>query len=191
MTTSWMLRRLDYVTYNHHAASDAERIALLRPNATRAMYVEYLAKLFGFEQPVESATGSLARELACARPRARLLRADLLALGLVRVAVAPRPQPRTIAEALGWCYVVERGRLLHGVLHRHLSTRLPHELDIAGSYLASHEGTAGARWEELGQMLDRVATSTAAIERVVVAAHAAFRRQRLWFHPVVASHRAA
>jgi heme oxygenase len=191
MTTSWMLRRLDYLTHQHHAASDAERIALLRPSATRALYGEYLTKLYGFEQPIESATSTLARSLACARPRARMLRADLLALGRARVPLAPRPQPRTVAEALGWCYVVERGRLLHGVLHRHLSVVLPEEIEIAGSYLASHAGGAGVRWHELGEVLDRVATTPAIVERVVVAAHSAFRRQRLWFHQAALASRAA
>ncbi len=30
---------------------------------------------------------------------------------------------------------------------------LPHELEVAGSYLASHSGTTGIRWRELGQVL--------------------------------------
>jgi len=186
-----MITRLEHATCHEHVAADADRLALLRPTATRAAYVAYLVGLYGFEAPIENGLGTAIVSLPHARPRASLLRADLLVLGEARIPLAPCPPVRTAAEALGWLYVVERGRLLHGVLHRHLATVMPHEVSVAGSYLASHAGTAGMRWRELGQELDRVARSAASVDVIVASALAAFRRQRLWFHHARAARHAA
>jgi heme oxygenase len=180
MSTSWMLERLEHHTWAHHVAADAPRIALLRPNVTRAAYLDYLTKLYSFEAPVETAlAGSGVAALECAKPRAAQLRADLLALGQPRVATGAPPMLRNGAEALGWLYVVERCRLLHGVLHRQLAACLPHEMAAAGSYLAAQCGTTAVRWDELGATLDAAARSTAVVELIAATAHAAFRRQRL------------
>jgi heme oxygenase len=186
-----MLARLEHATCHEHVAADADRLALLRPTATRAEYVEYLVGLYGFEAPVETGLAVTIASLPNARPRTALLRSDLLVLGEAHIPLAPRPMPRTPAEALGWLYVVERGRLLHGILYRHLGTVLPHELDVAGSYLASHAGTTGIRWRELGDVLDSVARSRASVEATIANALAAFCRQRLWFqHARTARHAA-
>lgn len=75
--------------------------------------------------------------------------------------------------------------LLHGVLRRHLERRLPEQIARAGAYLAGNERAAGARIRELGAALDGLARSPGSVDRVIVAAHAAFRSQRHWFAEVV------
>lgn len=192
---SWMVEHLDWETRHHHVAADLDRVQLLRPNATRADYVDYLVRLYGFEAPVELAVATVA-ELAGVlryRRRAPMLAADLLALGQAtpRIRTAPRPTLRSAADALGWLYVVERGRQLHGVLHRHLSLRIPHEIYVAGSYLASQANATGARWCELGEALDRVAHAAPLADRIVRCAQVAFRRQRAWFEHAHPSREAA
>ena len=45
--------------------------------------------------------------------------------------VCPAHAFKGVAQALGWLYVVERGRLMNSMLHRHLVRRLPFESSIA------------------------------------------------------------
>jgi heme oxygenase len=194
-SASWMIARLDRDTRTHHARADVERLALLRPNALRDEYVDYLVKLYGFEAPIEEALAN-APDLAAVvryRRRSELLAADLMTLGKNPVALRSIDPPAiaSLAEALGWLYVVERGRLMHGILHRHLAKVLRTEVSTAGCYLASHIGSAGARRHELGVALDRVARSVLTAQVISATAHAAFRRERRWFEGADASSEAA
>jgi heme oxygenase len=95
-----------------------------------------------------------------------------------------------VEQALGWLYVVERGRRLNALLHHHLVRRLPAELAIAGNYLLAST-PAGNRWHELGEALDRVGRYNAPAEQIINAAHRAFRALRLTQPAVVARARAA
>jgi heme oxygenase len=180
---SWMLARLKRETQGLRASADEGRLEPLRTTATRASYVSYLSRIFGFEAPIEAAFAAT-RDLGYLvdlrwRPNIRLLRADLTALGVVepaRLPATPMPRFATVTEALGWMYVVEQNVTLHGQLHRHFARWLPGELAAAGCYLSR-----GDRLDDLGAALDAHATRPEIATKIVDAACTAFRRQRLWF----------
>jgi heme oxygenase len=181
-----MLQFLDDETRIYHGHSDGDRLALLTTSVERADYLAYLAKLYSFEAPIETAltrTAGLDSVIALkSRCASIVLATDLLALGLrlPKLDKLPRAQTpfRSIGEGLGYLYVIERGRRLHGTLRRHLLTRIPHEMRAAGSYFAHHEARAFASWRELGSVLDRVAIGSGIAQQVLAGAHDAFRAQR-------------
>lgn len=183
------LARLEQETRVHHAAADNDRITLLTSPSSLEAYRRFLASVYGFESPVEAAvqmTPGLADVLDLReRSGPKLLRSDLVALGIADPGALPRCTSvvpfRAAAEALGWLYVLERDSMLHGVLRRHLEHRLGDSFARACAYLAGNERAAGVRMRELGRALDRVARAPAVADRVVDAACAAFRCQRAWF----------
>lgn len=190
MATSWMIDRLNAETRVHHADADADLDALFRSEVTVTHYLVYLMRTYGFEAPLESAVALTPRidQVLDPRPRQRAghLARDLMALSLrpQDVAVLPMclviPQFRSIAEALGWLYVVERMTLAHNVIRRHLMTRIPAEMETASAYLSAYDGIAGKRWQELGAVLDEVASVPAVADRIVTSASEAFRCRRVW-----------
>jgi heme oxygenase len=183
-----MLHQLDYATRGHHVAADAGRMGLLRGTTTRAKYVEYLARTYAFEAPVEARwryTPGLDR-IVDVMPR---LRTGFLAVDLRTLGYAPDgAEPASfvgIEQTLGWMYVVERGRRLNAMLHRLLQRRLANEIAIAGNYLLVST-PAGNRWHQLGEALDRYGRYHASAEQIINAAHRAFRALRLT-SPAIAS----
>ncbi len=186
MQFSRVLVRLDDVTRVRHAAADDDRLALLLATVNVEVYRRFLTRVYGFESPVESAVQMTPGLDDVLDPRSRtsmkLLKADLLALGVADPSALPRSASvfpfRGPAEALGWIYVVERNAMLHGVLRRHLEQRL---CGTATAYLAGNERAVSARVRERGHALDAVAISDEIVDRIFTAAHAAFRAQRLWF----------
>lgn len=191
MPESWMLARLKAETHRHQITAESDRLQLIRGGApTVPGYIAFLKRVYGFEAPVESAfamTPDLDQVIDVrSRGQMRLLRCDLTALGVVDPAATPRCSTivpfRSVADALGWMYMIERNTQLNGQLYRHLETHIPMQLRIAGSYLSSFDRGAGPRrWRELGEALDRFAKPPAQAERVVSAAQAAFRCQRFWY----------
>ena len=177
---SWMLQQLEYATRGYHVAADAARMALLGGTVTREKYIDYLARTFAFEAPIEARlqkVPGLERVVDVAsRLRTGLLASDLRALGSLPDHLMPAPFVG-VEQALGWMYVVERGRRMNSLLHRHLQRRIPSVVAIAGNYLASC-APAGTRWERLGAALDQVANNHATAEQIMNAALRAFRQLR-------------
>jgi heme oxygenase len=77
-------------------------------------------------------------------------------------------------------YVTERTPLAHGVIRRHLLTRLPREMRNAANYLSSYTGVVGSRWRKFGVVLDDICQMPEISNRVIAAANEAFRCQRRW-----------
>jgi len=181
---STALVRLNFETRAHHAGADRFWKTLCVPGVTQHDYQERLAAVYGFAAPFEAAcayTPGLRDTLDLrARFRAGLVAQDLLSLGLTpsQVSAVPHCFPlapfSTTVEALGWMYVVERETLLHDSVRRFLAVELP---DARGalSYLSAYRDHAGARWQELGRILDRAAPDDRAREELVIAAHTGFR----------------
>lgn len=188
---SWMLRQLDYATRAHHVPADAGRLALFGHGVTREGYVDYLARLYSFEAPVEARwkrTSGLERVIDVeARIRTPQLLADLTALG-VNPELLPTPTFCGFEQALGWMYVVERGRRLNGMLHHHLARRLPRDVALGGNYLLA-SCPSGPRWQQLALALDKVAYNSSMADQIINAAQRAFRMLRMT--PVVSDKRAA
>jgi heme oxygenase len=185
-----MVERLTDETRVHHGEADFDIDALFSNDVTTSHYLVYLMRVYGFEAPLDSAISMTPKlELVLdlrARSRAGFLAQDLMALGVrpAEVTALPLclaiPQFRSVAEAMGWLYVVERTTLAHNVIRRHLTTRFPLEMGVASAYLSSYEGIVGKRWQELGAALDHVARHPAVAERIVSAANDAFRCRRNW-----------
>lgn len=178
---SWMLRQLDYVTRAFHVQADSARLALFSQRVTPERYVEFLARVYAFEAPIEArwkAMPELARVIPV-EPRIRtpFLLSDLRTLGVVPDLLMP-PSFVGVEQALGWMYVVERGRRLNGMLHRHLLRRLPREAMLGGNYLVASSSTSGHRWEELGRVLDAVTHTAVMTDQIINAANRAFRALR-------------
>lgn len=175
--TSWMLAQLDFATRSHHMTADAGRMALLSGPLTRERYEDYLARMYAFEAPIELRWQKIEGldSVIELRPRLRtgFLFTDLAALG-------QRPELPSVAsfhgveQALGWMYVVERGRRMNSLLYRHLMRRMPAELTIAGNYLNA-SSPCGTRWQQFGDALDRFATNHVIVEQIIGAAERGFR----------------
>jgi heme oxygenase len=154
MSESWMMMRLRRETAVHHQVAGADRRELLdhRDAVRRA---QGLARIYGFEAPLESAFAMTAELDAVIdlrdRDHVRCLRADLVALG-VDIATIPRCPSvfpfRHPREALGWLYAVDCAR---------------------------------APACELGAAMDALAKSLGAADQIVAAARAAFRAQHSWY----------
>jgi len=193
MQASWLLARLDQQTRPRHAIADADRLAPITGGVTADGYRQFLERVYGFEAAVESSiqlTPALGEIVDLrSRRQLRLLKSDLSALGVTNCARLPRCRSvtlfRTHHEALGWMYVLDRNLRLHGVLRRHLEKQIPAQLATAGAYLSGNERATGSRLRELGDALDSVARSPEDADRIVVAAHAAFRCQSHWFAEVM------
>ena len=185
---SWMLGRLKQETQALRASADEWRLEPLRTKPTTASYASYLSRVYGFEAPIEAALAAT-RELEQLvdlrwRPHVRLLKSDLMALGIVdatRLPATSMPHFSTMTEALGWLYVIEQNAILHAELHRHFARWIPATIASAGCYLAGVDRVAGARLADLGTVLDAHATRPEIAGTIVDAASTAFRRQRLWF----------
>lgn len=186
---SSILAELNYETRAYHAAADLPWLALLAPNVRRDDYARQLVLTYGFEAPLEGAfayTDGL-RGLIRLRERSRcgLIAQDLLALGRTPAQLARLPQCEEIspfqhaAEAFGWMYVTERATLLHTSVRRNLLQRLP-EARLSTSYLAAAGSVAGARWQQLGIVLDQFATTDELAARIALAANTAFRCWLQW-----------
>jgi heme oxygenase len=179
--SSWMLQQLEYATRGYHVSADAGRIALLAATITRDKYIEYLSRTYGFEAPIEArwqATPGLDRVIDVPRRmRVGFLASDLRALGCVPDNLMPAAFVG-VEQALGWMYVVERGRRMNGMLQRHLLRRLPSVMAIAGNYLAA-SSPIGTRWQQLGITLDEVARTHSIADQIINASHRAFRALRL------------
>ncbi len=183
-----MLGRIKQETQAQQAASDEGRLAPLRTTPTPANYASYLARVYGFVAPVEAAFATMTEltELLDLhwRSQVRLLKSDLCALGIIdatTLPVHPVSAFSSVAEALGWMYVVEHSAAVHGQLHRHFVRWLPEQIAAAGCYLLGGERAVGARLAELGAAMDKHAQRAEIATTIVDTARAGFRRQRLWF----------
>jgi heme oxygenase len=183
-----MLARLNLETQAYHAAADEGWRSLLSTDISKFRYVQQLKLAYGFEGPLEAAlayTPSLDGIINVhERYRAGYIAQDLIALGMRPGEVARLPQ-QTIApfanplEALGWMYVADRGTPLFDEVRRYLAVRLPDARE-ACVYLSANDGHVSARWQALGQALDRAARSPRMADEIIAAAHAGFRAWLDW-----------
>ncbi len=182
------LLRLNLETQSHHATADQLWLSLSGREATKWQYLRRLVTVYGFEAPLEAAlaytpTLPLLIDLR-RRYRAGYIAQDLLGLGLSASEIAELPQCVPMApfgspiEALGWLYVSERATLLHERVRANVLEAMP-DLDHTVAYLSSYDGVVGARWQELGFVVDRLVRSERMLDELFSAAHAAFR---LWEH---------
>jgi heme oxygenase len=186
---SHTLRRLDLETRPLHGAADAAWRELLVDDVSETEYAAQLARVYGFEGPLEAAFAYTPRISPVIDVRRRMrsgfIAQDLLALGvqpqqianLPAVAVAPFA---TVIDALGWMYVVERATPIHNRVREHVLGHLP-RATRATTYLSAYETSIGSRWLELGAALDHVARDSEVVERLIVAAFDGLRCANEWY----------
>jgi heme oxygenase len=181
--------RLDAETRDLHAGVDGYWLELLASGVTKDRYRTQLMRIYGFEAPLESAlayTPHLIITDRRDRTRSGLIAQDLLALGVTPAKITALPQCQTIApfddpaEALGWKYVAERPTQLHSAVKRNVVARVADSAN-AMAYLSAYDGVAAARWQQLGVLLDSVATRPGARDKLVRGAKAAFHCVAQWF----------
>jgi heme oxygenase len=186
---SSMLNRLDMETRLLHAEVDSYWLDLLAIGVTRDQYRRQLARIYGFEAPLESALAYTPHLIIAdrrERGRTGLLALDLLALGVTPSRITALPQCGDIApfddpaEALGWKYVAERPTQLHPAIKRNVISQIA-ELENATAYLSACDGVASTRWQQLGVLLDEVSTRPRAKDRIIEAACNAFTTLNKWF----------
>lgn len=184
-----MLARIKRETQPQQNAADEGRLEPLRATATLEHYTSYLARVYGFDAPVEAALGAMTELSRMVdlrwRSQVRLLKSDLAALGIIDPTVlphAPVPSFTSVAEALGWMYVIEQSAAVHGQLRRHFLRTLPQQVASAGCYLIGGERAVGTRLSELGAVLDEYAHEPEIATMAIDAARAGFRCQRVWFN---------
>ncbi|HSD90629.1 MAG TPA: biliverdin-producing heme oxygenase [Kofleriaceae bacterium] len=186
-----LLARLNEETQIHHADADSDVDRYLFCSRVSVDgYRTYLQRVYGFLVPLEAALAT-APELDTlidirGRAKSALVAHDLLALGMTMTEINALPQCLRVATfrgpaaALGWMYVVERPMLASAVIRGHLSAHLPVEMETASAFFLAYAGQVGAMWRELGLVMDQVSQTPAIADRVVVAAHDAFRTFQLW-----------
>jgi heme oxygenase len=182
-----MLSRIGRDTRSHHATADGDRLALMDV-ASVAEYRAFLARIYGFEDAVESAVAGLCdRDMISAGTRSRLesLRADLVWLGAQELDSVSRYRGvfvRTAAEALGWLFVIERQTLLAGLIRRYLANRIPNAVPVAARFLDDASRNAGVRFRRFGDALAALAQDhKASVESIAMAAASAFRHRHVWY----------
>jgi heme oxygenase len=183
---SWLLTKLEVATRPWHLAVDRRWHELHRPGVMRADYLEALVETFGFVAPLESAckyTTGLDRWLGD-RPltRAGLIAQDLVALGMPPALMTRVPQCedittfRSVPEALGWLYLVERAAIVRDGLQEHLVARVPN-LEVGCSFLAATDGCATERLAGFGAKLERAGD---AVPEILASARDAFACAHRW-----------
>jgi heme oxygenase len=182
-----MLMRLALETRAHHAAADANRLAVMEESALDA-YRAYLTLIYGFEAAVEHAlmrTPGFDPRVLRARTKAGRLVQDLIALGATEPDVSRTPRCvvrpfHSAAEGYGWLYVIDRNTLLFGLIRRHLMQHL--RLRHALAYLSCYGDTPGGMFRDLGELINKEAErGREAVAEIVGAANRAFWSQRAWF----------
>lgn len=181
-----MLGHLAQQTHHLQIQSDEDRLSLLGRDAiTLDAYRAYLGKIYVFEAPIETAlvaTPGLEPRLLRNHLKASCLAADLEALGVpARAELLPSARFESVAQALGWLYVLHRNTFVHGVIAREVGRQLPGTLRASGAYLRAVEGRAGALMAELGAALDRTARQVDHANEITTAARDALRLQRQWY----------
>lgn len=192
MHGSWIYRLGD-LTRGHHAAADAQRLAIMDVRST-TQYRRFLERIWGFESGVEasaSAAPGVEQALRGARTRAGRLYDDLLALGDTPLDIASLPvvtiELRTSSEALGWLLVIERHVLLAGLVRRSLAYSL-RDFTTASRYFATHPD-GGRRFRDLGDTVTGcIAGGHAQPEAILTAARAAYEAQGQWYSRIQRLH---
>jgi len=160
-----MLTQLDLEMQIHLAQVDSDPLAVIE-SPHRDRYREFLDPLlYGFRGlcrvcPRDDAQSSTWWIDLRQRAKAGLVAADLLALGVRPQELSQIPLCTsvevfdTIADAMGWLYVVERRTLLHTVIVKDLTPHMPDLMAGASSYLHCYEHNASTRWRDLSRAFD-------------------------------------
>jgi len=152
-----MLKCLKAATGTRHAALERQ-LPLLDSNLSHAIYRQYVQRLFGFYDPLETRLSALPWWDAIGfdyalRHKTPRLRQDLLLLGDTEQTIAGLPRcerlPPLISEAQLWgcLYVIEGATLGGQIIIKHLHTHLGLTASSGASFFDGYGPQTGSRWK--------------------------------------------
>jgi heme oxygenase len=171
-------------------------VPLLRPTLDRDSYRAYLARLIGYQRPLEARLAAFApawRDHGLdfeERRKAWRLVADLRALGLTAVELSALPECAALPtlssfdEAWGCLYVLEGSTLGGQIILRTVAPRLRLSACDGVAFLDGYGEQTGARWKEFTAALGQFDTSGCDRGAVVRGACDAFATQLAWLNGI-------
>jgi heme oxygenase len=178
-------------------------VPLLRPSLDRDGYRAYLARLLGYQGPLEArlaAFGHAWHEHGLhfeGRRKAALLVRDLGALGLTALELGALPECTALPplcsldEAWGCLYVLEGSTLGGQFIQRTLGPKLRLSPGDGLAFLGGYGAETGARWNEFTTALDRFDASGCDRGAVLRGACDTFATQMAWLSELDARERGA
>ena len=183
--TPTLLSRLRSETSPYHEAleQNAFNQALRVGTLTAAETAHFLAKMYGFLVPYETALQQHAAEFSPAWAVPERLRAHLIREDFDQTDMAPAlplcpamPPLHTRLQLLGALYVVEGSTLGGQVITRQLA-----QVGIPlRTYFTGYGARTGPRWKSFCQLLTETATSAADQNEIVTSACLTFQRLDQW-----------
>lgn len=183
--------RLKAETAHLHAQIEAV-VPLLRPSLTGEGYRTYLARLLGYQKPLETALALFRVEWRDhgvdfdERRKSGLLVRDLMALGFTAAELAGLPECVALpslcsfAEAWGCLYVLEGSTLGSQLVLRTLGPRLKLSPREGLTFLRGYAEQTGAKWKEFTDALSHFDASGGDGLAVVRGACETFVTQMAW-----------
>ncbi len=154
---SMMLKSLKAATGTRHAALERQ-LPLLDPNLSHATYRQFVQRLFGFYDPLETRLSALpwwdciGFDYAV-RHKTPRLRQDLLLLGDTEQTMAGLPRCERLppltneAQLWGCLYVIEGATLGGQIIIKNLHTHLGLTATSGASFFDGYGSQTGARWK--------------------------------------------
>ncbi len=144
--------------------------------ATVDGYRKLLARMLAFHAPLEERLSHLDWAGTGvdfeSRRKARLLRADLAALGAPSEGLprAALPQLRSLAAGFGCLYVVEGSTLGGKIILRHVERALGLDAARGASFFASYRADVGPMWRAFGEAATAYCSTGPRVDEAVAAA---------------------
>jgi heme oxygenase len=148
-------------------------------------YRQILRKFYGFYSPWEERAGEVCRNLPDAVARRRktpALRADLECFGILpdeQPMCRELPEIRTVAEALGGCYVLEGATLGGQIISRHVKETLGLGPENGCRFFSGYGAETGRMWRSFEELLHRECEDDNA-NTTVAGAKATFEAFSVW-----------
>jgi heme oxygenase len=190
-----LLDSLRETTRPHHRAIEQNRLlaAVLRPELTRDLYVQVLARFYGFLKPLEellrrSGTDAGSAALLKHHVKTALLERDLAHLGVAAEALRSIPLCDQLpasdrpAARMGILYVIEGSTLGGQVIAGAVKDSLGIDAGSGCAYFTGYGASTRAMWKDTCRLLEEFGRRTQAeqTETVTAAADTFYRLDR-WF----------
>lgn len=166
------------------------RLNVLRPDLTRADYLDILRGFYGWYVPLETLVflvegwSSLGLDMH-ARRKVPLLTQDLITMGMTQeqMAAIPHcpslPQVETLAQGLGCLYVLEGATLGGRVIERHFQHQESQKHWSTHFFGGYHEQTS-TMWKRFSSTIAAYATDVVLAESMVASAQETFLSLEQW-----------
>jgi len=182
------LAALKVATQHEHEALDAA-LDLLHPELSATDYRRHLEAFFGMYAPLEAALSAVVGwnehgiDLS-ARCKTKLLRADLVSLGVADPDALPMcqalPSLQTIATAFGSLYVLEGASLGGQLISRHVEKRFGYTAAHGAQYFNGYGARTGPMWMSFREAVNACGREPGPRDDMIAGALATFVAFRQW-----------